>query len=88
MTVNINQTPNSLVFNHDQLFKAHFGAVHSVTPICLPGDGHRPYVDVHFIGGLRLELSPSAMAEICRRGVEALAKLPYLPDIHDAVGGA
>lgn len=85
MTINIHTTPNSVHLNGDTSFHHHFGAIHSVTPICL-GAGHVAHVDMRFVGGIKIEFSPDTLAEMCRRGVEALARLPYIPDVHDAVG--
>lgn len=85
MTINVNVTPNSVHLTGDTHFAHHFGDVASVTPICLPGNGHTPHVDVRFSGSVRLEFSPETLAELCRRGVEALAMLPFIPDVHDAI---
>jgi hypothetical protein len=86
VSVNLNVTPNSVHYQGDTHFDAHFGAVYDVRAICLPGRGHRPHVDIRFTGGLRVALSPEAMAEVCRRGQEELEKLPFIPEIHDAIG--
>jgi hypothetical protein len=86
MTVNLNRTPNSIHLQGDTSFHHHFGAVHSVTPVCL-GMGHTAHVDVRFVGGVKMEFSPDAVAELARRFPEALASLPFIPELHDAVGG-
>ncbi|CAA0129274.1 Uncharacterised protein [Mycolicibacterium vanbaalenii] len=84
MTLNVNATPNRLCMTGDVTVGTHFGPVQSVTPICIEGQGHRPHVDVRFAGGLRLELDQAAVVELARRFPEALARLPFLPDVHDA----
>jgi hypothetical protein len=79
--------PNALHFNHGTChFSEHFGGIYSITPRCLTGEGHVASVQVRFTFGLRLDFSPEVFAELIRQGPAALAKMPYLPDVHDAVG--
>lgn len=74
-------------FNHGTThFSDHFGPLHSVTPINLPGEGHVPHIELRFMYGARLDLIPETFAQILRAGPAALAKLPLIPDVHEAVG--
>lgn len=84
MTVNLNSTPNRLHLGGDVLVSAYFGRVSSLA--AQPRCGH-PHVNVSFMNGLSLELSPETMRELIRRGQEALTMLPFPADaIHDACG--
>lgn len=87
MTVNVNARPNSVHLHGDTTFGHHFGGIYSVTPICLPGVGHVPHVDVRFLFGLLLQLSPGTAMDLARELERAVAKLPVVPDVHDAIGG-
>jgi hypothetical protein len=78
--------PNHLRLCGDTTFGTRFGAVHSVTPIALAGLGHDAHLHVQFRYGLSMDLTPTDAAELSRRIPEALAKMPLLPDIHDAAG--
>jgi hypothetical protein len=78
--------PNHLHMCGERSFGAPFGAVHSVTPIALPGLGHDPHLHIQFLFGLTMDLTPGDAAELSRRIPEALARLPFLPDVHESVG--
>jgi hypothetical protein len=79
------EKPNHIHMCGERTFGAPFGSVHSVIPISLSGIGHDPHVLVRFRHGLSIDLTPSDAAELCRRLPEALAMLPCLPPLHDAV---
>ena len=68
-------------------FGESFGSVKHVTPIHFAGPGHSPHLEVRFMGGLRLDLTPQTFVELLREGQAALAKLPHWPDCADSVGG-
>jgi hypothetical protein len=68
-------------------FSTDFGELYSVTPVNLIGEGHSPHLEIRSSYGLRLDVSAKWLAELVRRAPEALAKLPVIPDMHDAVGG-
>lgn len=78
--------PNRMHLCGAVTFGADFGAVHSVTAICFPGNGHSPHVESRFVGGARLSLTPATAADLVRELTTALAKLPFIPDVHDACG--
>jgi len=71
--------------NADSGGYARFGPICSVTPICIPGVGHTPHVSVRFRGGVSMDFDTASAIELARRLPEAIAKLPVLPVIHDAV---
>lgn len=78
--------PNRVHLCGSVTFGAPFGAVASVTPIYFPGAGHVPHVEARFVGGVRMSLTPDTLTELLEKGGAALAKLPYIPDVHDAIG--
>ena len=78
--------PNHIHLNGDVLVGASFGALSSVTPIVLGGNGHHPHVAVRFRYGLCLELDAATAIELARRLPESVAQLPFIPDVHDAAG--
>jgi hypothetical protein len=81
-------SPNRIHFAKDELtFGESFGPVRSVTPIHFAGNGHQPHIECRFTGGLRLTFTPQSFIELLREGQQALAKLPYPPEVPDAVGG-
>lgn len=71
--------------SYEQKFDTQFGGLCRVTPISIPGLGHDPHIECRFRYGLRLDLSPEEVVELLRQLPEALAKLPYLPELNDAV---
>ena len=78
--------PNHLRCQHGSThFNDDFGAFHSVTPICLVGEGHVAHLEIRSCYGLRLDVSAEWLTELVRRAPEALAKMPFIPDVHDAV---
>jgi hypothetical protein len=77
--------PNHVHMCGERTFGAPFGAVYSVTPIAIPGLGHDPHLHIAFRFGLSMDITPADAAELSRRIPEALARLPFLPPIHDAV---
>lgn len=80
------ETPNHFRHNGDKSGShAQFGTICSVTPICIPGLGHKPHVNIHFRGGVSMDFDTASAIELARRLPEAIAKLPVLPVIHDAV---
>jgi hypothetical protein len=82
------EKPNHVHMCGERTFGAPFGAVYSVTPIAIPGIGHDPHLHITFRFGLSMDLTPGDAAELSRRIPEALARLPFIPDVHDAVGDA
>lgn len=60
-----------------------FGLLRSVTPIHFGGLGHAPHLEARFSGGLRIDLTPEVLVALIRQGTEALALLPFPPNIHD-----
>lgn len=75
------ETPNHFHYNFEKHGShADFGTIHSVTPICLPGDGHNPRLSIHFRGGVVIDLDPATAAELARRLPAMLAFLPTVPD--------
>lgn len=78
---------NHLRFHHGSTnFADVFGDFHSVTPVNLVGEGHVPHLEIRTTHGLRLDVTVKWLTELVRDAPAALAKMPYLPDIHDAVG--
>lgn len=77
-------TPNFLVRNHDGMTTFHFGKLHSITPNSLC---KTPHIEVHFVGGVRVELTPETAAELARDIPGVLARLPFIPELWDAAGG-
>jgi hypothetical protein len=87
--VNLNgQRPsNHLRFQRESVhFSGDFGDLHSITPRNLVGEGHSTYLEIRTCYGLRLDVTPEWLAALVRQAPAALAKLPYLPEVHDAVG--
>jgi hypothetical protein len=78
--------PNHLRYQHGTTrFSDDFGALHSVTPVSLIGPGHTPHLEIRSCYGLRLDVSAAWLSELVRLAPEALAKLPFIPDVHDAI---
>jgi hypothetical protein len=79
--------PNHLRYNSGSThFSDECGDFHSVTAINLLGEGHVAHLEIRSCYGLRLDVSAKWLAELIRKAPEALAKMPMLPDIHDAAG--
>lgn len=78
--------PNSFHFDHYTRSSGPFGSLFSVTPHNLTGVGHNPQIHVKFCYGLKLHFAPDVFADLLLAGQVALAALPYLPEIHDAIG--
>lgn len=85
MTNNYADKPNNFHLNGDVSVGASFGVLYSVTPICLPGEGHHPHVKVRFSYGLSICLDAYTATELARRLPESLKQLPLIPDCHDAI---
>lgn len=64
-----------------------FGPLAHVTPIHFAGNGHTPHIEARFVGGLRLSFTPATLIDLLREGQAAMAKLPSVPVLHDAVAG-
>lgn len=80
--------PNHLRYHHRSTnFSEAFGDFHSVTAINLPGEGHTPHIEIRGLFGLRLDVTPEFLIALLRHAPGELAKLRYLRDMHDAVGG-
>jgi hypothetical protein len=80
--------PNHLRFNHDSThFSEDFGNFHSVTAVNLPGVGHRAHIEIRALFGFRINVTPEFLIALLRDAPGELAKLRYLRDVHDAVGG-
>jgi hypothetical protein len=80
--------PNHLRFNHDSTrFSESFGNFHSVTAVNLPGVGHTAHIEIRAQFGLRIDVTPEFLIALLRDAPGELAKLRYLRDVHDAVGG-
>lgn len=79
--------PNHVRYQHGTThFSDHFGALHSVTPVNLIGEGHVAHLEIRSCYGLRLDVSAEWLTALCRVAPAALAKMPFIPEIHDAVG--
>lgn len=76
-------TPNHLVRNHDGYTSFNFGLLHSVTPMVLCP---HPHVDLRFVGGLKLELTPLTVRALSLQLPGAVVRLGFIPDVHDAIG--
>lgn len=100
MTLNTNTQldlrPNHLHYAHTEYVDGHgyehtesfpFGEVYSVDLVCPPGLGHAAHIKTRFTHGLLLRVSPKSARELVRRYQEELAKLAYMPEVHDAVWG-
>lgn len=72
MTVNINASPNHLVRNHEGLTSFRFGRLHSVVLNTVNSHTH---VDLHFVGGVRMELDPQTAATLTAQLTVLVAKL-------------
>lgn len=78
--------PNHLRYQHGSThFADDFGAFHSVTPVNLVGPEHEPHLEIRSCYGLRLDVSAEWLTALCLLAPAALAKLPIIPDVHDAV---
>jgi hypothetical protein len=88
MNLSGHHLPNHVRYHHDTThFSEEFGEFHSVTPVNLIGADHDPHLEIRSLYGLRLDVTAKWLTELVRQAPAALAKLPYLPDVHDAVGG-
>jgi hypothetical protein len=78
--------PNHLRFNHDSThFSEDFGNFHSVTAV--NGVGHTAHIEIRALFGFRINVTPEFLIALLRDAPGELAKLRYLRDVHDAVGG-
>lgn len=78
--------PNHFRFNAGQNGSyARFGPICSVTPICIPGEGHTPRINVHFRGGVSMDFDTATATELARRLPEAIAALPVIPNVSGAL---
>lgn len=78
--------PNMLHYHHlTTNFSEQFGGLYSVTPVNLTGEGHRAHIELRFRFGARFDLMPEDFAALLQQGPAAMAKLPLIPDVHDAI---
>ena len=83
---NVEVTPNYLKHRDDHSGgHAYFGPIHSMTGISLPGAGHRPHVQIHFRGGVCIDLDPATASELARRLPASLLSLNAIPEVSGAV---
>jgi len=79
--------PNHLRYQREAVhFSGDFGDLHSITPRNLVGEGHTAYLEIRTCHGLRLDVTPQWLIDLVRQAPEALAKMPFIPEVHDAVG--
>lgn len=85
MTANCTDLPNRLQLHGDVTLGLRFGEIQTMTPVILPGEGHRPVIKVRLKGGLSLDFSPATAAELARRLVDALRFMPDPPNVSGAL---
>jgi hypothetical protein len=77
---NVEMTPNAFKHHGDHMYGSHFGPIHRITPVALPGDGHHKHVHVSFKGSASCDFTP----EDCQRLIDdlpaAVAALAVSPD--------
>lgn len=84
--VNAYETPNHFRRSTDKSGDwAQFGTIHSLTPICIPGEGHHPHIRIRFRGGVTVDLDTATAAELARRLPAALAFMPEVSNCSGAV---
>jgi hypothetical protein len=84
VTANCHDMPNHFALRTDVTMGLRFGGVHSMTPLNLPGEGHRPMVSIRFRGGVVVDFDPVTATELARRLPAVLAFLPTIPDVSGA----
>lgn len=78
--------PNHIHYGHGPThFADDFGELYSITPVNLVGEGHVAHLEIRSRYGLRLDVSAEWLTALVRQAPAALAKLPLIPDVHDAV---
>lgn len=84
MTVNCNESPNHLRLTGDTRVGHSFGPLSAVTPIVLPGEGHRPHINLRFRGSVSIDLDKGTAAEIVRDLPAAIIALGVVHDVSTA----
>jgi hypothetical protein len=80
--------PNHLRYQNGAThFSDDFGELHSVTPVNLIGPEHVAHIEIRSCYGLRLDVSAAWLTELVRKAPEALAKMGFIPPLHDAILG-
>jgi hypothetical protein len=82
---NIADHPNIVRVCGDATYSAHFGALVSITPISIPGDGHHQHVALRFKRGVTLDISLADAIAVARQLPEAIAALAVVPDVSGAL---